>query len=168
MYGVMNGLIRCNEERVEDLNKRIENRHKPSRKLQMLFSPRPTQTRYVRMPAIDCKKEANVFIKNVGNFSPYHTFTPGNAPWGGYAAAIDQDSRLKNIFFPIQKCPQKEYIPASNSQLYQYQLMTQPVQMTHNLLFKIDTLPPQNMNKCNLGTNNFHNHTRYQVKNIKS
>ena len=153
MYGVIDGLIRCQDERVEDLNKRIESRTRSNRKLQMLFSPRPAQTRYVKMPAIDCKKEANVFIQNMGTFSPYHTFTPGNAPWTGYAAAIDQDSRLKNIFFPIQKCPQREYIPASDSQLYQYQLMTQPVKMTHELLFKTDTLPLKYMNKCNFGTN---------------
>ena len=78
MYGVIEGLMRCQEARVEDLNKRISSRNKPERKaLQPTFSPRPVPTRYVKMPAIDCKKKANVFIKNKGTYTPYNTFNPG-------------------------------------------------------------------------------------------
>ena len=168
MYGVIDGLMRCQEGRVEDLNKRIAVRNKPSDYLQSTFSPRPVPTRYVKMPAIDCKKEANVFIQNRGIFTPYNTFNPGTAqaPWSGYASAIDQDSRLKNIFFPLQKCPQTEYIPGSNSELYKYQVMVNPIEMTHELLFKKELFSEKNVNKCNLGKKLFHNHTRHQVKSL--
>ena len=56
MHGVINGLVRCQDERVEDLNKRIESRIYPSHNLQMSFSPRAVPTRYVRMPIVDCVK----------------------------------------------------------------------------------------------------------------
>lgn len=168
MYGVANGLMRCQEGRVEDLNKRISARNKPSGYLQSTFSPRPVPTRYVKMPAIDCKKEANVFIKNMGTFTPYNVFNPGTAqaPWAGFAAAIDQDSRLKNIFFPLQKCPQSEYVPSSDSELFNYQVMVNPVEMTHKLLFHRENFNPRNSDECNLGKKIFNNHTRYEVKNL--
>ena len=74
MYGVIDGLYQCQEARVEDLNKRIYSRNKPGGALQKTFSPRPVPTRYVKMPIIDCRKPANVFIKNNGIFTPYKHF----------------------------------------------------------------------------------------------
>ena len=168
MYGVVEGLMRCQEARVEDLNKRISRRNKPSGFLQSTFSPRPVPTRYIKMPAIDCKKKATVFIKNRGTYTPYTTFNPGTAqaPWSGFADAVDQDSRLKNIFFPLQKCPQTQYIPSNESQLYQYKMMTSPVEMSHELLFKSEQFDLKNPNKCNLSNKLFNNYTRHDVKSL--
>ena len=168
MYGVIEGLMRCQEARVENLNKRISSRNKPSESLQPTFSPRPVPTRYVKMPTIDCKKKATVFIKNKGTYTPYNTFNPGTAqaPWSGFAAAIDQDSRLKNIFFPLQKCHQSQYIPSSESQLYKYQIMVKPVEMSHNLLFNSEDFNLSNPNKCNLSNKLFNNYTRHDVKSM--
>ncbi len=168
MYGVIEGLMRCQEERVEDLNKRISKRNVPSGFLQSTFSPRPVPTRYVKMPAIDCKKKASVFIKNRGTYTPYKTFNPGTAqaPWSGFAESIDQDSRLKNIFFPLQNCPQSKYIPGSESQLYKYEIMVSPVEMSHNLLFKNEEFNLKNPNKCDLSKKLFNNFTRHDVKSL--
>jgi len=168
MYGVIDGLYQCQEARVEDLNKRIYSRNKPSVPLQNTFSPRAVPTRYVKMPIIDCRKAANVFIKNRGPYTPYKTFYPGDAqaPWSGFATAIDQDSRLKNIFFPLQKCPQKYYVPSSDSDLYEYEMPIKSTEMKHNLLFKKEKLAAFNPNKCDLGKKVFNNYTRYQVKNL--
>ena len=49
MYGVVEGLMRCQEGRVEDLNKRIASRNKPGGNLQSTFSTRPVPTRYVKI-----------------------------------------------------------------------------------------------------------------------
>ena len=168
MYGVVEGLMRCQEGRVEDLNKRIASRNQPGGYLQSTFSPRPVPTRYVKMPAIDCKKPANVFIKNRGTYTPYKTFNPGTAqaPWSGFAEAVDQDSRLKNIFFPLQKCPQSQYIPGSESQLYKYEMMVQPVEMSHGLLFNSENFDNKNPNKCDLSKKLFNNFTRHDVKSL--
>ena len=86
MYGVVEGLMRCQQARTEDLNKRVRNRTFPSQMLQSTFSPRPVPTRYVKMPAIDCKKKTNVFIKKHPTYSSYNVFNPGNAqaPWSGW------------------------------------------------------------------------------------
>ena len=65
--------------------------------------------------------------------------------------AIDQDSRLKNIFFPLQKCPQSQYIPGSESQLYKYEIAwLKPVEMSHGLLFNSENFDLSNPNKCDL------------------
>ena len=166
MYGVVNGFWRCSDKRVEDLNGRIYKRNVPDSRLQPLFDPRPVQTRYVKMPVIDSKKKANSFIENLPEYSPHTTFNPGyRAPISGFK--IDQDSRLRNIFHPLQKCPQRDYVPNSNSDLYKLNMMVNPVRMTHNLLFKEEKFDLLDPNKCNLGENLFNNHTKYQIKNLK-
>ena len=177
MYGVVEGLMRCQQARTEDLNKRVRRRTFPSQILQSTFSPRPVPTRYVKMPAIDCKKKANVFIKKHPTYSSYNVFNPGNAqaPWSGWATAIDQDSRLKNIFFPNQECPQTNYVPSSNSQLYVYQVISkEEIEQKHKSLFKEAKVFNKNVNKKfkkfngrqNIGKKTFNNYTRVQVKNL--
>ena len=65
MYGVIDGLYRCSDKRVEDLNTRIYRRNVPSGKLQPLFDPRSVPTRYTTMPIIDSKTKANTFIEKL-------------------------------------------------------------------------------------------------------
>ena len=168
MYGLLNELYICGNSRVEDLNSRIAQRNFPSSKLQPLFDPRPVQTRYVTMPTIDNIKPANNFIENLPTYNIYKTFNPGSrAPFSGYAHAIDQDSRLKNIFFPLQKCPQSDFIPDTESDLYHYNMMIHPIRMTHNLLFNKEDFDSFDPNKCRVGEKMFHNHTQFQTKNLK-
>ena len=76
------------------------------------------------------------------------------------------DSRLKNIFFPLQNCPQSKYIPVSESQLYKYEIMVSPVEMSHNLLFKNEEFNLKNPNKCDLSKKLFNNFTRHDVKSL--
>ena len=76
------------------------------------------------------------------------------------------DSRLKNIFFPLQKCPQSQYIPGSESQLYKYEMMVQPVEMSHGLLFNSEKFDNKNPNKCDLSKKLFNNFTRHDVKSL--
>ena len=103
MYGVVNGLYYCQQNRVEDLNQRISSRNIPSNVLSSVFDVRPVPTRYVKMPIIDCRTKSKVPKKKSQKYCPYTTFNPGDsAPYSGYARAIDQNSRLKNIFFPLQ------------------------------------------------------------------
>ena len=170
------GLMLCQQARTEDLNKRISARNVPSQTLQSLFSPRPVPTRYIRMPAIDCKKKADVLIKTQPTYSPYNVFYPGSvaAPWSGWATAIDQDSRLKNIYFPLQKCPQSKYIPSSNSELYKYKFLSTNQKTGHELLFKTEQFKSSNMDKKFekfnknhvIGKDVFNNNTRVQVRNL--
>ena len=168
MYGVTNGLYYCQENRVEELNNRISSRNIPSESLPPSFSIRAVPTRYVKMPVVDCRPPAKVKISNSCKYDQHTIFNPGDsAPYVGYSSAIDQDSRLKNIFFPLQKCDQAQYIPSSKSDLYNYQVISNPSRQNHTLLFKTENFDTFNPNTCNLGKKLFNNHTRVQTKNLK-
>ena len=80
MYGVVNGIYYCQQNRVNELNRRISSRNVPSNVLPPVFEARPVPTRYVKMPAIDCRIQPKVQIENQShNYSPYTTFNPGDS-----------------------------------------------------------------------------------------
>jgi len=92
-------------------------------------------------------------------------------PFNGYQAKVDTESALKNIIFPLQACPQAQFIPGSKSDLYNTTYLTPPIQttkMTNELLFKQEKFAPFNPNMCNIGKDIFNNNTRVQVKNLKT
>ena len=173
MFGVVKGVQYCNVERVQELNDRIYNRNIPSRPLEPVFDPIQAPTRYVRFPALDCRKQSNVPIAATRQ-APYNQmaqFNPGtNAPFSGYAKYVDQESRVQNMFMAQQKGnAQSQYIPSSKSDLYQTIVTTsQPVPMTNQGLFHEEQFNAFNPNACNLGNKVLNNHTRQQVKNLGS
>ena len=168
MSGVINGVYYCQFQGAAQINNGIYDRNLPSSGLQMSYSPRPTPTRYVKMPILDCRMPTSVPCKRVGIYNSAKTFNPGtSAPFTGFAGGIDQESRLQNRFFPLQKSAQAKFIPDSNSDLYKVMIPGgQPVAMTHQLLFKKENLGLANMNKCGLGGKLFNNFTRQQVQNL--
>lgn len=168
MKGVFNGAWYCNTHRTQELSNRIYNRNLPTGALSLSYDPRPTQTRYVKMPVVDCRKSSSVPCKNEVIFNPYTTFTPGQtAPFSGFATDIDQESRIQSRFFPLQKGAQSKFIPSSNSDLYRVDMnITHPVVMNHPLLFKQEQFAPANMNKCGLSNKIFNNFTRFDLRNI--
>ena len=168
MSGVINGVYYCQFQEAAQINNGIYDRNLPSSDLQMSYSPRPTPTRYVKMPILDCRMPATVPCKRVGIYNSTKTFNPGtSAPFSGFAGGIDQESRLQNRFFPMQKSAQAKFIPDSNSDLYKATVPgAQSVAMTHNLLFKEEKFGLTDMNKCGLGKNIFNNFTRQQVQNL--
>lgn len=166
MYGVVNGVYYCHKNRTEELNKRIYERNIPSSQLQMNFDPRSVQTRYVKMPILDCRMPSKTPIRSEPVYNQGKVFNPGSsAPYSGYATNIDNDSRVKNIFFPNQTCAQAKFIPGTQSDLFKATVPTP--QPSNSLLFHQPTLAPFNPNKCNLGYNIFYNHTKQQVKDMK-
>jgi len=168
MDGVVNGVYYCQMDRTQDLSNRMYDRNIPSAALQMNYNPRAVPTRYVKMPILDCRMPANVPCKKVGVYNPFRTFNPGtSAPFSGFASNIDQESRIQNRFFPIQKGAQSKFIPDSNSDLYKVNVRAPvEVKMTHPLLFKKEKFNLANMNKCNIGQKIFNNFTKYQVRNL--
>ena len=167
MYGVINGLYQCQHARTDALNTRIYARNLPSESLEPAFSPRPVPTKYVTMPVVDCRQKPKIPVQPCYEYSPYSIFNPGDgAPWSGYAMAIDQNSRLKNIFFPNQRCPQSKFIPSTNSELYNYRVLTAPTEIKHHLLFREETFNNFNPNSFDLGKELFNNSTRVQTKNL--
>ena len=101
-----------------------------------------------------------------GTYSTKSVFNPGNAqaPWSGFSNNINTESTLRNQFFALQNCEQSEYVPSSNSDLYQTKIDYKPVQQNHPLLFEKSDLAPFNPNTDNIGNSLFNNHTRNQLK----
>jgi len=166
MYGVINGLYTCNNERVDELNDRMSARNVPSTGLKPQFSMRPTATKYGYMPILDQYKKATVPLNSYTPYSTSGVFNPGNAtaPWNGFSNNVNLESQLRNQIFALQKGDQSVYVPQSNSDLYETRVDYTPQKQTHPLLFDKPDLASFNPNTQNIGTNLFNNHTRYQLK----
>jgi len=160
----------CNINRTHDLDKRIEKRFYPDRALQMEYSVRPTKTRQVLFPILDCHKACFNDVQNNGIHDPMKHFSPGDrAPFNGYMNKIDDESKLRNIIFPLQRGVQSKYIPSSESDLFTTQNIVsgRQVENPHTLLFNREsyqTKKPENLDK--VGNLVFNNHTLNQIKNL--
>lgn len=169
---IMNGVYIKRNTKEDAMNNEIYQRNIPSKPVQMVFDPRQVQTRYVRFPMIDAKTPARVTVDHRGPYQQHGQFNPGSsAPYEGYATNIDQDSRVKNMYAANQKyTPQSNYIPSSHSELYNEPTIhnSKPYVNDHPLLFQQETFASFNPNPNHLGGNMLYNHTRQQVKNVKS
>lgn len=170
MYGVVNKLYLCQNERTDELNDRISSRNIPSAPLQPFYYQVPVSTKYGYMPILDQRKESSVSLNNYTIFSPHTTFNPGNnmAPWHGFANNVNIESTLRNQFFAQQDCQQAYYVPSSKSDLYNVRVPppSQPVQQQFPGLFQREVFDHFNPNTDNLGNNFFNNSTRTEIKDI--
>ena len=99
-----------------ELNKRLENRCRPSEPLQPLFDFRPLSTKYTIMHGFDKPIQQVHQTK----YDPYQVFNPGDrAPIDYFMRNVDVESKLRSQFFALQTSPQAVYVPELNSQLYE-------------------------------------------------
>ena len=163
----LNDGIFCKTDRVEELNNRIYTRNVPSQQLQAQYDIRPVSTKYAIMPIYDRRAIPTVPIVRMPTYNIKTTFNPGNdeGPWSGYASKIDDDSRLRNQFFALQRADQADYIPPTTSDMYKVNVDGQPLQQPFPDLFASQTFMPFNPNTCGIGGNFFNNCIRQQVKN---
>lgn len=170
MYGVVNKLFLCQNERVDELNERISSRNIPSEPLQPFYYQTPVSTKYGYMQILDQRKDPSVPLNNFPIFSPHTTFNPGNnmAPWHGFANNVNVESTLRNQFFGLQDCQQAYYVPSSTSDLYKVSVPppSQPVNQQFPLLFKREVFDMRDPNTHNLGNSFFNNNTRMEIKDI--
>ena len=167
--GVINGVFYCNIKEDNILNERISKRNMPSQPLQPQYSMRPASTKYSIMPIVDPRvTNHTVQMQSYPTYNVGETFNPGNAqaPWSGFATNIDTFSELRNQGVALQHCNQREYVPSSNSDLYESVIPVSQSIQTHPLLFKEEQFAPVNENPYNMGQKVFANHTRQDVKNI--
>ena len=162
----------CNDDRNSQINSRMYERNIPSQVLQAQFSHRPVSTKYDMMSIIDRRAIPTVPILRQPTYNIHTTFNPGNdeGPWSGYAAKINDESKIKNIFFARQEGAQGVFIPDTTSDMYQVNLnegnSQQEVQQPFPDLFATPELPPFNPNPFCFGFNVFDNCTRQQVKSV--
>ena len=177
LNGVIDGAYRLNVDRLQVLNERIFERNIPSTVLQQQFSQRPVSTKYSLLPLFDTYKDASVPISTQPVYKQEQVFNPGtSAPFNGFVNAINDESRLRNQFFALQKCEQKEYVPSSQSDMYVAPVDQRPISSqlvngieddNRSLLFNEEEFESFNTNVFRLGGNLFENHTRQQLKSIK-
>jgi hypothetical protein len=153
-------------ERTDELNNRISYRNRPSEMMNSVYDPRPSETRRVVFPGLDCRHQSTIPIADSGHYNQHGMFNPGvNAPYSGYAHAVDAESSLQNIFMAKQKyCPQSQYIPSTSSPLYNKDQFSKNVTTPnpHYLLEKREIVTSQTPNTYDMGLERFHNHTRQQ------
>ena len=164
--------IRQGSQRTEELNERISTRNNPSAPLQPQFDIRPLSTKYSMMPIFDRRPIPTVSINVLPSYDITTTFNPGNvqaaAPWAGFANNVNEESRLRNQFFAIQRgAVQSTYIPFRYSDMDQVNIPAneQVLQPFPRLFEKyefeqFDPAPKDN------GINFFDNCTRQQIKEI--
>ena len=166
MYGVVDGVYFCNEERLDEINNRISDRNMPSQELRPELSFRPVSTKYAILPIVDRVPISDVPLKQYAPFSVSNVFNPGNAqaPWRGFAENINVDSTLRNQFFALQKAGQAKYVPSSNSSLYESHLAIEgfPRNEFVNTNFKTEGED----RVSSMGNETFNNSTRCQRINI--
>ena len=155
-------------ERVEDLNNRIYSRNVPSGKIQASINTRPVPTKYSVMPIMDMRAKPNVELDKCTTYNSRETFNPGSAkgPWSGFSSNINDESRLRNQFFAIQNCEKSAYVPSSNSDMYEVNVVGRNEVQPFNDLFRTPDLAPFNPNVYNVGNNFFSNNTRQQIKDL--
>jgi hypothetical protein len=170
MYGVVDKLFLCQNERTDELNHRISSRNIPSAPLQPFYYQVPVSTKYGYMQILDQTKGSSVPLNNYPIFSPHDTFNPGNnmAPWHGFANNVNIESTLRNQFFAMQECEQAYYVPSSKSDLYNVVVPppSQPVTQQFPGLFQREVFDHFNPNTNNLGNSFFNNSTRTEIKDI--
>ena len=164
--------IRQGSQRTEELNNRISNRNLPSNTLQAQFDVRPTSTKYAFMPIFDRRAIPTVSIETQPTYNIANTFNPGNAqaPWSGFASNINDESRLRNQFFALQRgAGQSCYIPSKSSDMYESKMPynDQMIQQPFPSLFEKPRFEQFNPCPQGNGVNFFDNCTRNQIKEIK-
>lgn len=171
IHGTHHGLQVGQNERTDELNRRLESRHFPDIGLAPCFDPRPLSTKYAtHFPIVNSRKESIVKIKP----SPVHyvelNFNPGTqrAPPSGFIENVDVETSLRNQTVALQHgAHQGVYVPSSLSDLYNTNVYGRQEQQTHPTLFEkqhYTTRIPSKLQQYGIGANVIFNHTRTQLR----
>lgn len=158
--------------RTEELNNRLSERNVPSGQLQAQFNIRPTSTKYEMLPIFDRRAIPTVSIQTMPTYNVGSTFNPGTAqaPWSGFASNINDESRLRNQFYALQRgAGQACYIPPKNSDMYEAHVFTNGQELTQPFPSLFDKQQFEAFDPCPIGNgiNFFDNCTRQQIKEIQ-
>ena len=171
LYGVHQGLIAGQFDRVDELNDRISDRHFPTRELQPNFGPRPVPTKYSIFPIIERRTPTQVPIKEMPKHNTLDNFNPATrtGPPSTYLANIDTETILRNQGVALQRgAEQGVYVPSSQSSLFNTQAVGRQEAQTHPGLFeqRQHNTVPTILGNYGVGTAHLYNHTRTQLRNI--
>lgn len=157
--------ITCNDPRTQELNERIFGRNLATGPVDVAYGIPSISTKYTTLHVYDAPNNVPTQIVQAPVYNSSQNFLPGDRKphWAGFSTNVDTESNLRNQFFSLQKCDQREYVPSSNSDLFKLNVETKnDNKMEHSLLFKNDEFDNFNPNTNNIGNDLFNNHTRVQ------
>ena len=146
------------------MNDKISQRTIPTHTLSPNLSVRPVPTKYVKLNTTDIHSECKE--KKITN-QPYQSHkmfcpTSQNVNYAGYANNIHLENELRNQHYALQKSDQHEYVPSSNSSLYQYSTPSSSLPQEFSYLFDNSIYMPVESILTQSSQALFNNHTRYQ------
>jgi hypothetical protein len=169
MYGLVDGCLIGQQDRVDELNERISSRHFPDHALQPNFDPRPTNTRYTMFPMVDQFRPINEPIQIIEQHNVSTNFSPATrkGPVSTYLANVNTETILRNQQFALQHgADQAVYVPSSTSDLYRVEVVgRQEVQPFERLFDRPSYKTTQPAIIQSLGKDRFNNSTRVQLRN---
>ena len=170
--GIVQGFYSGQQDRVDELNTRIQSRFIPDNALRPNYDPRPVSTKYAHFPTIDRKTPSKEYlgtshlVNNEANRET-NTFAPliTNSP---FIRNVDTETILRNQTVALQNgIGQSVYVPSSNSDLYNTTVISRPSEQPFPDLFIKPTfstnIPP--IANQNIGKSDFFNYTRTQLRN---
>jgi hypothetical protein len=171
LYGVPSGILYGQNERVDELNERIQSRQFSDKPLNPNFSSRPLMSKYAHFPVLDRRHTSNEPIVDYGRFHVSTNFNPGTkaGPAHAYLSGIDVESEIRNQHHKIQKNNSNQvYVPHSNSELYNVRVPYVQSENPHPRLFVQEQLKTFRGNNVHpsIGKDVFNNHTRTQLRGL--
>jgi len=179
LYGVTNGCFIGQQDRVDELNTRIQSRQFSDIPLSPNYDPRPTSTKYSFFPVIERRKPIKETKKMYSEHSVERNFNPAtqNGPPSTYFRSIDTETILRNQTVALQHgAEQGVYVPSSNSDMYHntndfLSANRNSLPSVHSSLFDKPTFVssiPSSVTQYPIGKDSFYNHTRTQLRNTIS
>ena len=169
--GAVQGVQYGQNERVDELNDRIAERHFPDMALEPNYNCRPVPTKYSHFPIVNRRAPVREPLNPYINHNLYNNFNPSGSRSNvkGFQQNVDVETILRNQTFALQHgADQGVYVPTSKSDLYNVSVVSRPSEQPYPLLFE----RPQFANRThpnvmanNIGKDNFFNHTRTQLRN---
>lgn len=175
LYGLPNGALFGQNDRVEDLNKRIYNRNIPDNALAANFDPRPVSTKYDHFSIIDRRKPSTVEIEKTVAHNVQSHFNPGThrAPPLSILRDVNIETVLRNQTTALQHgSEQSVFVPSSSSDLYKVNVASSSTgdgTYTHPHLFHSNNFMnkrAQQISNSAIGKDPFLNNTRVQLRNM--
>lgn len=172
IYGLHEGISYGQNERVDELNQRIHSRMTVDYHLAPNFTPRATPTRQTLLPIITHRAPSNVKIRPALDHYVHLNFNSSTTrgPPSGYSNNVDIETSLRNQNTVLQHgAHQGIYIPSSKSDLYNVRLPKSSVSQVQpfpniSKVERIYTNVPESLQRNQIGVDQFHNHTRIQLR----
>jgi hypothetical protein len=173
LFGVHQGVYYGQNERVDELNTRMNTRQFSDSPLEPNFNPRSIPTKHSLFPIVNRRAPFKEPVIPYLDYDLMANFNPGThrAPPSGYINNVDVETVLRNQTMAYQRgCDQCVYVPSSKSELYNSYMAsctTRQEDQPHPDLFNtphLDQSLHPNIQDTNIGKDRFFNHTRTQLR----